>query len=361
MIALEPTPRERAAVIGLLAVPCFVEAAAVAAGSPLRAAVGGLVQLAAWAVVVPASFLALDRLLRPPARPLGHRVAGILAIGGLAGVVQGILTIAFGAVASGVVDGLPADLTGSNGLRAAIVRAMGQSLVYLFVPYLALRRFHQFRRREREAWERDQAVRIAQLRALSAELQPHFLFNTLNAIAGMVRSDPRNAETMLIRLSDLLRLTLGLAGARESSLDKEIARLEHYVALQRMRFGPRLTVTIDVPTDVRAAAVPGLLLQPLVENALAHGINPKDGPGSIVVTARRRDDRLVLTVSDDGVGLPPPDARRERIGLSNTRARLAARFAGAARFDLAPQPAGGTIATIDVPFQEAANDASDHR
>jgi LytS/YehU family sensor histidine kinase len=197
------------------------------------------------------------------------------------------------------------------------------------------------------------------LRALSVELQPHFLFNTLNSIAGLVRNDPRTAESMLVTLSDLLRLTLEGAGAGESSLGDEIERLELYVSLQRMRFGSRLTVTTTVPEAIRGAGVPGMLLQPLVENALAHGIGPKDGPGTIAITGQRQGDRLVLAVEDDGVGLADDAAARERIGIGNTRARLATLFPDDYRFDLSPGPAGGVRAIIDIPFRPVSHARAD--
>ena len=201
--------------------------------------------------------------------------------------------------------------------------------------------------------ETEASLSRAQLHALSVELQPHFLFNTLNAIAALVRADPRTAESMLVKLSDLLRLTLDGTAGGESSLGDEMERLELYVALQQMRFGPRLTVTTAIPDDIRGARVPSMLLQPLVENALTHGIGPKVGPGAIAITGARDGDRLVLSVLDDGVGLPADARSRERIGVGNTRARLATLFPGNHRFELAPVESGGVRATIDIPLQQA--------
>ena len=124
-----------------------------------------------------------------------------------------------------------------------------------------------------------------------------------------------------------------------------------------MRFGPRLTVTTTVPDDIRGAGVPSMLLQPLVENALTHGIGPKPGPGAIAITGTRNGDRLVLSVLDDGVGLPADARSRERIGIGNTRARLAGLFPGDHRFELAPVESGGVRATIESPFRPVAQRA----
>ncbi|MEO8452550.1 MAG: histidine kinase [Gemmatimonadota bacterium] len=229
------------------------------------------------------------------------------------------------------------------------------------MPHLVLQRVLAGRERRDQAFERELSLAKARLHALSVELQPHFLFNTLNSIAGLVRNDPRTAETMLVQLSDLLRLTLEGAAGGESSLGDEIDRLELYLALQRMRFGPRLTVTTAIPDQIRGAGVPTMLLQPLVENAMSHGIGPKDGPGAIAITGERRGDRLLLVVEDDGVGLPDDAPARERIGIGNTRTRLTTLFPDDHCFDLAAGESGGVRATIDIPFRTAAPGARAHR
>jgi two-component system, LytTR family, sensor kinase len=220
----------------------------------------------------------------------------------------------------------------------------------LLIAHTVLQRSHEIR--QREALERSLA--LARLQALSLELQPHFLFNTLNGIAALVREDPRRAERMLVRLGDLLRMTLRTGADGEIPLRHELEHLDLYLDLQNMRFGTRLTVVRDVDPATLSARVPSMLLQPLVENALTHGIIPRAGPGRVELTARREGQMLVLRVRDDGVGLAPGPERRERTGLGTTRARLAAMFDGAQSFTLSPASDGGTVAEVRIPFTSMA-------
>jgi len=218
--------------------------------------------------------------------------------------------------------------------------------LFLLVAHVVLQRSHE--RQQLLLVERSLAE--SRLQALSLELQPHFLFNTLNAIASLAREDPPRAERMLLRLSDLLRITLhsGMNGA--VPLQQELEHLDLYLDLQEMRFGPRLTVVRDLDPATLDARVPGLLLQPLVENALTHGIGPRPGPGRLEITSRREGEALVLRVRDDGVGLAPGAERRERTGVGTTRARLAAMFGTSQAFTLAPAAGGGTVAEVRIPF-----------
>jgi signal transduction histidine kinase len=317
-----------------------------------------LIRLVGWLAVTPAAFAALD--LAPLVRgQLLRSLSLVVAVAAIAGLVQGIAVVGLAHLAALAVPGISDELVGPGALTGAVWRAATTFPVYGFLPYFVLLRIHLGRQRREAAWERELSLARARLKALSVELQPHFLFNTLNSIAGLVRNDPRTAESMLVTLSDLLRATLDGAGAEASSLGDEIERLELYVVLQRMRFGPRLTVTTSVPDAIRSARIPGMLLQPLVENALTHGIGPKDGPGTITISGLRRGDRLVLTVEDDGVGLADDAAERERIGVGNTRARLATLFPDDYRFDLMPGPSGGARATIDIPFRPVSGARAD--
>jgi signal transduction histidine kinase len=314
--------------------------------------VGQVIRFLCWVAILPATYAALDRL--PLARGVFLRNLSLtVGVAVLAGIVRGLLATTLARLTAHVVPGMAADLVGPAALAAEINRAIGQFLVFLYAPYFILQRLHARRLHRRQVAETEVSLSRAQLHALSVELQPHFLFNTLNAIAALVRADPRTAESMLVKLSDLLRLTLDGGAGGESSLGDEMERLELYVALQEMRFGPRLTVTTTVPSEILGARVPSMLLQPLVENALTHGIGPKAGPGAIAITGARSGDRLVLSVVDDGVGLPADARSRERIGVGNTRARLAALFPKDHRFELAPEESGGVRATIDIPFQQA--------
>ena len=164
----------------------------------------------------------------------------------------------------------------------------------------------------------------AQLQALQRQLHPHFLFNTLNTVSGLIRTDPDAADTMIDRLGDLLRMTLHKSGIQEVSLKEELDVLEKYVEIERTRFGNRLTIDMQVQSEALDAQVPSLVLQPLVENAIRHGIAPNSRPGRITVSAERDDHDLVLQVLDNGDGLPPDRlmALNRGVGLDNTRARL---------------------------------------
>jgi signal transduction histidine kinase len=214
----------------------------------------------------------------------------------------------------------------------------------LVLAHAVLQRIHE--RAQRAALARSLAE--ARLRALSLELRPHFLFNALNGIAALVREDPRRAERMLVGLGDLLRLTQQAGVDGQVPLRRELEQVDRYLELASMRFGPRLTVVRDVDPSTLGARVPGMLLQPLVENALAHGIGPRAGPGTLELSVRREGETLVLRVRDDGVGLPAQP--RERTGVGTTRARLAAMFGAAQRFTLASE-AGGTAAEVRIPYQ----------
>lgn len=208
------------------------------------------------------------------------------------------------------------------------------------------------RERERRALELTASLAQSRLEALKMQLQPHFLFNSLNAIAALVHKNPDAADEMLTRLSELLRLTLETSGAQELPLRRELELVEKYLAIEHVRFGDRLKYQVDVPPDTHAALVPTFLLQPLVENAVRHGLEPQSGAGLLTIRARREGGTLRLSVSDNGVGLKKDGARREGIGLSNTRARLRELYDGAASLEL--RNADGVSVEITMPFHTAA-------
>jgi signal transduction histidine kinase len=226
--------------------------------------------------------------------------------------------------------------------------------------YYALSFYRRYRETElgaarlaAEAARLEHRMSEARLQALRMELNPHFLFNTLNAIAGLVRRGERDAAvTVLARLGDLLRATLDRGLGPETPLAQELALLETYLDIERARFGERLTVRVDVPPALGDALVPSLLLQPLVENAVRHGVARRPGPGAVEVTACARDGRLHVEVRDTGPGLPPNGSLREGVGLSNTRARLAQLHGAAAGLVLAPAPGGGAVARVWMPLRE---------
>jgi LytS/YehU family sensor histidine kinase len=186
---------------------------------------------------------------------------------------------------------------------------------------------------------------------LSAQLQPHFLFNTLHAVSALVYEDPVRAERLLARLSEMLRLTLRSGTRVETTLAEELALLRRYAEIQETRYGERLRVAFDVEPSVRDAMVPRLILQPLVENAIRHGITRRITPGRVDVRAWEGQGRLHLAVSDDGVGLREGRPVREGVGLAITRARLRQLYGAEQRVELSPAPAGGTVCALSIPLR----------
>ena len=224
---------------------------------------------------------------------------------------------------------------------------------YLFLVGLALVLAY---RRESESRALDAAhleTRLveAQLQALQRQLHPHFLFNTLNTISGLMRTDVNAADRMMDRLAELLRATLHSSGTQEVTLRDELELLQKYVDIEKTRFGARLTVHIHLDPEALDASVPVLLLQPLVENAVRHGIAPRAAPGVIEVSARRVGDRLTIAVRDSGLGVPSDRLAllNGGIGLSNTRSRLQHLYADRHEFVFANVEDGFCV-TVTIPF-----------
>ena len=195
----------------------------------------------------------------------------------------------------------------------------------------------------------------AQLQYLELQLQPHFLFNALNAIQELAHEAPKSAERMLRRLKALLSISLERSGHDEVTLDEELAALEPYLDIQRTRFSDWLDVRLSVHQSLRRALVPHLILQPLVENAIRHGLSVRPAPGRVVVRAERIGDRLILRVEDDGVGLPKTQRKgggREGIGLRNASERLRQLYGASHRFELRDVPTGGVAVELEIPYRE---------
>lgn len=201
----------------------------------------------------------------------------------------------------------------------------------------------------------------ARLDALVGQLQPHFLFNTLHTISAFVLEDPKQANRMITRLSELLRHSFNRERGPLVRLEEELELLDHYVAIQEARFGDRLRVTFRVDPRAGSAVIPTLLLQPLVENAIRHGAIPNGGVAEVEIAATREGDLLHLEVRDNGPGPNGSgngDSHGSGLGLANTRARLLEMYGPAHRFDLtnAPGQAGGALATIEIPYSDHARD-----
>jgi two-component system LytT family sensor kinase len=201
----------------------------------------------------------------------------------------------------------------------------------------------------------------AQLQTLQRQLQPHFLFNTLNTISALMHRDVEAADAMLARLGDLLRMSFETLGVQEVSLEQELDFLRKYVAIEQARFRERLDVTFDVAPDALDCLVPNLLLQPLVENAIRHGIGPRIGPGHVLVRATRSGSVLELEVRDDGVGVPAAKLSdlEQGVGISNTRSRLVHLYGDQHRFEVRRPAGGGLSVVIAIPVDDVATEVSE--
>ena len=304
----------------------------------------------AWMILIWPLFAALDATPIVPPRQLAHAVARFALWPGIAAAHTGLVYPALIALAGPL--GLSAEVwqasatTPTGTFLDALVNA-----AIPFTAYALLRRSHRRRLELARAADLERSLLKARLHALDLELRPHFLFNTLNAITALVRSEPAQAERMLITLGNLLRVTLGHTG-REVTVEDELDQLDLYLDIQRVRFRERLDVRIDIDADALQAYVPGMILQPLVENALTHGLAPKTSPGTVRVTVDREGDMVVLRVADDGVGLPAGGVS-ERTGVGNTRERLRALYGDGYAFTLSAIPSGGALSEVRIPFRMA--------
>ncbi len=214
--------------------------------------------------------------------------------------------------------------------------------------------YRRFRQGELRASQLEARLAQAQLEVLKGQLHPHFLFNTLHAISTLIHRDPDAADEMVAQLSDLLRMTLANIGVQEVPLQQELEFLRRYLDIQQMRFQDRLRVIVDVPAETLDLQVPNQVLQPLVENAIHHGVDAKLGRGLVEIRATTEDGMLRLSVRDDGPGIRP-DAlngaatRGHGIGLRNTRARLRELYGDASVLELGNHPTGGTLVSLIIP------------
>jgi len=208
--------------------------------------------------------------------------------------------------------------------------------------------------RYRARWKQEalQArVTEAQLKLLQGQIEPHFLFNTLANVQSLIDFDPERAKLMLERFTDYLRASLGQLRGDSTTLAQEFAMLEAYLGLMQLRMGERLKVELSLPADLGAVALPPLLAQPLVENAIHHGLEPKIAGGTVAVSAKRVEGRLWIEVADDGQGLDAPKRRGGNgVAVDNIRERLKARFGPSATLELLPRDGGGTLARIQLPL-----------
>ena len=207
---------------------------------------------------------------------------------------------------------------------------------------------HEKARAETEARQALQA----QLQLLQAQIEPHMLFNTLANLQGLIGIDPERAQLMLDQLIVYLRASLSSSRAERTTLGREFALMEAYLGLMSVRMGARLAYTFDLPEALREASVPPMLLQPMVENAIMHGLEPKVQGGHVLVSAACDGDNLVLSVADNGLGLAAGSAKAgTHLGVANTRARLAALFGAAATLTLEANSPAGAVARLVLPME----------
>jgi two-component system, LytTR family, sensor kinase len=337
----------------VFAVPRFASAPA---WSPiLRSSLGGWW---AWGLLVPL-IIAIDRRLPIAVNNLGTRLAVHIAIG-----LPVTLIYSYASAMLQVILGVMPwpNAAGFGPLHEALKGGLLWSLlVYLFVVggWQAVQYSHHYLASQLRLERLERNFSEARLNALRMQLDPHFLFNALNTISSLVVSQPKLARGMIEQLGDLLRLSLESGHRQQVRLGEELEFLGHYLAIQKTRFGDRLNVVMDVSASARDVLVPSLILQPLVENAVRHGLSPRPAGGTVWVKAAIDHDMLYITVEDDGVGLGE-DWREDRLGLglNITRERIAMLHGEQnAGLLIEPRKGGGTHVRVVIPAgTKKAND-----
>lgn len=230
---------------------------------------------------------------------------------------------------------------------------MGIYLLIAITSY-AFSYYRRYRQSQVRTLQLEAQLSQSQLQALKMQLHPHFLFNTLHSISALLNKEPEAARKMITRLGDFLRLTLENSGSQEVTLEQEMEFLRCYLDIQRIRFQDRLLTRIDIAQPTLDAKVPNLILQPIVENAIRHGIAPRSSPGLIEIESKQRNGVLRIEVRDNGPGLPShrisESLFKRGLGLANTETRLERLYGAAHLFDLSNNPDGGLIVTLEIPF-----------
>jgi len=249
----------------------------------------------------------------------------------------------------------------SFGTPAIVPEHLVAGLAYCLLVYFvivavihAISFYDKYREKELTASRLEGQLALARLQMLKAQLHPHFLFNTLNAISALMHRDVDAADRMITQLSDLLRLSIDQDDRHQVSLGCELEFLDRYLAIERIRFRDRLAVKKDVEPACLQAQVPRLILQPLVENSIRHGIAMRSAAGQVTIRASSKGGRLEIVVADDGPGLSVGRGLREGVGLANTRARLEQLYGSDYRFELVNADGGGLQAVMVIPFETQA-------
>jgi two-component system, LytTR family, sensor kinase len=311
-----------------------------------------------WAVLTPSIFRIEERF--PLASNAWKRSLGIVV---LASLIFSYVAMLMGTLLNFGVNylfGRPASLSGIFWHFPWVEFCFEEfSFWCTLAAACAIRHFIQFHRQARRATqlalEKSQleaSLRQAELQNLRMRLNPHFLFNTLQNISVLAQQNPKLASQMLVRLGDLLRSALRGNVSAETTVSEEMALVRDYLAVEKMRFGDRLTILVDVAPGSDDALIPSFLLQPLVENAIIHGLRAMSQAGTIAIRAMLDGDRLVLTVADNGVGVPAEWSGESNIGigLSSTRERLSRIFPGDHQFLIRKLDEGGTEVRIVIPY-----------
>jgi sensor histidine kinase YesM len=297
--------------------------------------------------------MAIDSRLPLSSHHLARRILAHLVLGPIFTVVWAYLAACLAAV---LQAGAWVRVVSAQPLAHALHDMFWSMLVYGLI--VGVWEAYQYQRRYVSAELRmerlERSFAEARLNALRMQLDPHFLFNALNTISAQLEREPRLARKMIEHLGDLLRLSLSSQSRQAIALVEELDFLDHYLAIQKIRFGDGLRVHINISDDVKQALVPSMFLQPLVENAIRHGLSPRSGGGTIFLSAERAGDRLYIRVLDDGVGLPivwPPQSP-SGLGLSVTRERIAALHPeGSSHFAIHSRTQGGTEVEIYLPLR----------
>jgi signal transduction histidine kinase len=289
--------------------------------------------------------------------PLGRERLAAHLLAHVAGALC-ILSVRAGAVV--LLDGWVGWYESSPSVRVVLLQSLlNNFMLYWMIAGVAHAGLYARRERRRatEAARLSAELAEAQLAALKAQLHPHFLFNALGSISELVHVDPEGADRMLVKLSALLRRALAVASAQEVTLAEELSFIGPYLEIEQVRFADRLTVRWDIDPAARGALVPHLALQPLLENAVVHGVGPRAGEGTVVVAARAVGDRLVLAVRDDGVGSAARVRAGAGVGLTNTRARLRRLYGAEHRFTVRDVTGGGVEVELEIPLRTGVGGA----
>jgi len=338
----------------------YVRESGGAPGAPVRGVFNIVYFYWAWALLTPA-VLRLAAALVASDRPWWRRIVAHLPVAAAVILAQSALYALFAAVDGRVAYAALPLAAGRNLVR----HLAGNALTYatIVAAYAAYDQARRSREREREAArlalrasELEALLARTRLESLEAQLQPHFLFNTLNIISTLViRGDAAAADRAIACLGDLLRASLTSSAGQEVTLREELDLARRYLEIARLRFGDRLTVTERVAHDALGAHVPTLILQPLIENAVAHGVAKRARGGRVEIAAEREGAALVVSVRDDGPGFgAEPLAGRRGVGLANVRARLALLHGDRAQLTMADAPDGGAVVTLRILSRVAA-------